>query len=176
MPGVPDEVVVQPGDAGRPGHAAEPEQRDAPDVLPHPDGCGDAGVDRRRGQPGDGRRHHDVDVLGGEAGVGQGQEQRLGREIDRDPEELVVGLAEVVERRVPLERQSEVPGADTRVGVQPLQRRHLVPRDPDRGRQRGRDVGLVVPVAGQGAADGGDAGHLRLLSVVLGLALTYLAP
>ena len=161
MVGVPDEVVVQPGDAGGAGDAAQAEERDPAHVLAHPDRGGDACVDRRRSQAGDRRRHHDVDVLGGEAGVREREEQRLRREIDRDAEELVVGLAEVVERGVALERQGEVAGADAGVGVQPLQSRHLVPGHPDRGRERGRDVGLVVAVAGQGAADGGDAGHLR---------------
>ena len=133
---------MQPGDAGRTGDAAEAEQRDPADVLAQADGVGDPGVDRGGGQAGDGGRHDDVDVVRLEPGGVERGEQRLAREVDRDPEELVVGLAEVVQRRVALQRQREVAGADAGVAVHAVQGGDLVAGDPDRGRERGRDLGL----------------------------------
>ena len=57
------QVVVQPGHPGRPGHAAQPEHRHPPDVGAQAQPAGDAGVQRRHRDAGDGRRHDQVDVL-----------------------------------------------------------------------------------------------------------------
>ena len=64
------QVVVQAGHPGRAGHAAQPHERDAFDVRAKAEAGGDARVEGRHGDAGDGRRHDHVDVAGLEPGVG----------------------------------------------------------------------------------------------------------
>ena len=65
---VAEQVVVQPGDPGRAGDAAQPDERDPLDVGAQPEQGGDPGVERRDGEAGHRGRDDQVDVGGGQVG------------------------------------------------------------------------------------------------------------
>ncbi len=113
------QIVVQAGDAGGAGQAAQPEQRHPLDVGPQPDAGGDPGVDRRHRHAGHGREHDQVDVLRRQTGLVQSAQQRLAAEFDGDRDERVVGGGEAVEAGIAIERQRQVPGRHLRALVQP---------------------------------------------------------
>lgn len=94
---------MQARHAGRARDAAEPEHRHPPDVWPQADPGGDAGVERRHRETGDGRRIDDVDVRRLETGVLECAKHRCAAELDGMLDEDVVGLAEVVQRGVLLQ-------------------------------------------------------------------------
>ena len=63
------QIVVQPRDAGRAGHAAEAEDRHATHIGAQAQSSRDAGIQRRHRDPGHRRREDHVDVAGLQPGV-----------------------------------------------------------------------------------------------------------
>ena len=86
------QVVVQPGDAGRAGDAAEPEQRHPLHVGPQPQTLRDAGVDRGGGDAGHRRRDDQVDLVGPDAGRVERARDRRGRPSS-EPTSMKASLA-----------------------------------------------------------------------------------
>ena len=78
--GVAAQVVVQPGDAGRAGDAAQPEDRQPLDVGAQPEARHEPRLDARGGDAGHRGGDDEVDVGGGQAGRGQGRGDGL---VDR---------------------------------------------------------------------------------------------
>ena len=164
--GMPQEVVVQARDAGRARDAAEAEERDPLDVLAQPDDRGDAGVERRDGEPRHRRRDDEVDVRGGETGGLEGVLERRRPEGHRVLEEEVVGLVEPGEGLVLVQRQGEVALGDTGVAVDRAQQAlaHGTTRADDAGEGVG-DLSLVMAMGREGRTDGQQAGvHVSLAS------------
>ena len=121
--GVTDQVVVHARHACRACHAAEPEHRDPFHVAAQPQGLHEPCVQGRRSDPGDRRGHEQVDVGGGEAGCVQRPSNGLCAQLDAHPDPRVVGVGEAIQRRVVLEGQRQVPGADAGVGMEALEDR-----------------------------------------------------
>ena len=157
--GVAEEVVVDAGDPCSAGDAAEPDERDALHVVAQADLGGDPGLDRRDGQPGDRRRHDEIDVPRSETGCRERLGDGVRAELGRDADELVVGCPEVRELPVALQREREVSLAHTRVGVEPLEQGAVGPGRAEHVGEGGGDVGLGVAVVRQDAADGREVAH-----------------
>ena len=165
--GVSDQEVVHPRHPGRAGDTAEPHQRHPLDVVAQPDPRGHPGLQRRHGQAGDGGRDDEVDVRRDQTGLRQCLLDRGRPELDRDPDELVVRLAEVGEGGVPLEREGEVAVAHPRVGVQPLEHGPVHAVRAEHLREGLRDRVLLVAMGWQGADDGGEVAHPATLGTLL---------
>ena len=88
------EVVGQPGDAGGPGHAAEPEHRDPLDVGTQAEPIDESGVDARCGDARDAREQHMVHVPGLQARRIQCGLDGVCGDIRPDLDEGRVGLSE----------------------------------------------------------------------------------
>ncbi len=162
------EVVVQPGDPGRAGDAAEPEQRHPFDVFAEPDLGVDPGLQRRNRQAGDGGGEDHVDLICGQPGGLQRAVHRRDAQIDRDFQIGVVGLGEVRQLPVAIKRQRQVPAAHPGVGVHPSQ--HLVASAIAQhvlGECLG-DLVLRVPVWRQNRMHGSKAGHAGHSTVTIG--------
>ncbi len=97
------------GEARRAGDAAEAEDGDPLHVRPHPQAVHEPGVERRRGEPGDGHEVEVVHVAGAEARGRERPGDRVGAQVEGHPDPGVVRLLEGVERRVLGERQGEEP-------------------------------------------------------------------
>ena len=123
VPGPAEQVVVQPRQPGRPGHAAEAEHRQPLQVRPQSQPGHQQGVKRRHRHPGHRRDDQQVQVAGVEPGRRQGAAQRPFPERRRLLDVPVVGGR--AERAVVRQRQDRVPGVDPRVAVQPLEQRPL---------------------------------------------------
>ena len=101
---------MQPGDAGRPGDAAQPEDRQPLDVGAQPQPWDEPGVDARSRDTGHRGGQDQVHVGSGQADSGQGGRDGLLAELNGNLDERVVGSAEAVDRGVALDGQGEVPG------------------------------------------------------------------
>ena len=117
----PQQVVVQAGDACRSGDAAETEHRDAFDVGTEADLRRDPGIQRRDGKAGHRGREDDVHLVRGDLRLVEGAGNGRGGQLDGHLQIDIVGLGEVLELPVPLQRERKMPGIDAAVGVQPAQ-------------------------------------------------------
>ena len=145
---------MDPRDARGAGHATEPDERDALDVVAQPDLGRHAGLDRRDGETRDRRRHDEIDVPRSETCCREHLGDGVRAELGGDADELVVGLTETLELPVALERQREMSLAHPRVGVEPLEQGPVGPDGAEHVGEGRRHVGLRVAVLGQDAADG----------------------
>ena len=107
--GWPSEVVVQPGDPGGTRDAAEPEHRHALDVRAQAEAGHQPCLEGRCRDARDRRRHHEVDSAGSIPAVSSAPVMASCGEVEAHPDEGVVGGAEVVEVRVVLEGEGQVP-------------------------------------------------------------------
>ncbi|COV80293.1 Uncharacterised protein [Mycobacterium tuberculosis] len=109
---------MQPGAPGRPGHAAQPEQRHPPDIGAQPQPPGDPGIQRRHRQSGDRGGDQHVEILGSQTGLVECPRQGLHAQVHGFFDENLVRLAEVGQLRVFLQRQDQVAAVDFGAGVQ----------------------------------------------------------
>ena len=153
---------MHPGDPGRARRRTQPDERHPPDVLAQADLPSDPGVQRGDREAGDGGRHDQVDVRGGQVGRLERVDQRPRAELDGVLDEEVVGVAEVAELGVLLQRQHGVPPLDAGVAVEAAQQRLVdAPLGDDLAERLG-DLLLRVGVRRQRAARGQDPhGSLR---------------
>ena len=109
---------MQPGYPGRPGHAAQAEQRHPPHIIAQAQAPRDPGIQRRHRQSGDRRRDEHVEILWLQARLIQRAYQRLTPEVHGVFDEDPVCLAEVGQRWIPFLRQDEVATVDFGAGMQ----------------------------------------------------------
>jgi hypothetical protein len=156
------QVVVQPGQPGGPGHAAQPEDRQPLDVGPQAEAGDQQRVQRRHHHAGD--RGHDQQVhrLGGDPGGGQGAGDGPLAQVGGMLDVQVVRPADVAQPGVLLHRQHDAAEVHARVGEQPLHqgaanRRHV-------GHLGGLpgQLSLRVPIGRQRAPHRAYPGHAGL--------------
>ncbi|CKR12504.1 Uncharacterised protein [Mycobacterium tuberculosis] len=112
------QVVAQAGHARRPCHAAQTEQRHPPHVGAQTKPPGDPGIQRRHRDAGDGCGGDHVDVAGAQVGIIERAQQGLDAKVDSLLDKDLVGVAEVGQRRVLLQRQHQVSTVDLGGGMQ----------------------------------------------------------
>lgn len=150
------QVVVEPGKSGRSRNAAEPEHGNPLHIRPHAHARGEPGVERRRGDTGDGGAHQQIQLRGRQPGGFERTRQSPFPEFQAGSHPCRVGLAEVPQSRVPVDGQSEVTGPHPGGSVQSAQ--HCAVRsggETEVADQLGEFV-LSVSMLRQGRTDGGD--------------------
>ena len=135
---------MQPGHTGGAGHTAQTEHRNAPDVVTQSQPGHQSGVNRGRPDAGDGHRHQHVDVGGQQAYVGQRFLDSLLAKVCCAGQEGIVGLPEVGDPSVVLERQHEMPAANATCGVETLEHRALLAGESEPVGHCGGDLCLLV--------------------------------
>src|ERR1700716_1216431 len=99
-----DTVTATPSGAPRrTGRTAQAEQRHPAHIQAQANTSGDAGIQRRHRDTGDGRGDDHVDVFGLQPGLVKSAQQRFAAKVNRVFDEDLVRLAEVGQRRVLLE-------------------------------------------------------------------------
>ena len=155
---------MQSCDARGAGHAPQTHEWHPDHVRAQPDHLGDSRLQGWHGQSGHRRRHDEVDVLRRQSRCLERFGHSLGAELDPDLDEGVIGLAEVTQLGIALDRECQVPGLDTGVAVQALDDRSVDCAPEHRLGERGGDLSLLVAVLGQRASDAQDA-HADVSSV-----------
>ena len=156
---------MHPGDAGRTRHAAQPHQRHPAHVLAQPHLGGDARVERGDRQARHRRGHDQVDVGGRQVGGLERVDEGARPELDGVLDELVVGVAEVLEPGVVLQRQHRVAPLDAGVAVEAPQQGVVEAALGDHLGEGLGDLGLRMGVRRQRTSDGEDP-HVSYLDVI----------
>lgn len=149
--GTARQMVVDMAHSGGAGRAAQAEERYAPYVGTQARAGGEAGLQRGRREPGHRGRHDQIDLVGRQSGVSEGEFEGPGTELQSRLDEEGVRRAEVVPRAVPLQRQREMSAVHPHRAVDAAQQGGVGARWQEAG-QRLRDLGLGVVMRREHAA------------------------
>ena len=158
-----EQVVVRSGQPRRAGRAAQAEKRQTFDVRSQTEGPDQPRLQRRHRHSGDRGGDDEVDLVGPDVRLLQCASYRCTGEIGGRAQVAVVGGREAGQTRIFLDREREVTGFHSAVGVdaaQHLAQFWVMVTEDQVGKGLG-DLGLLVAMVGQHAGHRREQAHGR---------------